>query len=104
MKPVTPLLILLLCMVFLVSCTHYSADQIKQESFIGKEVTLEGKVTQSIKLGDLSGYKIKDEQGEEIGVSAQSLPQEGTEVKVTGVVARDSLFGYYIIETERSEE
>ena len=62
----------------------------------GKEVTVHGTVQNTIKIGQLSGYTLVDEEGHGIRVSSKALPAEGTEITITGIFVRDSLFGYYI--------
>lgn len=62
----------------------------------GKQVTVHGTVTNTVKIGQLSGYTLVDEEGHGIRVSSQSLPAEGKEVTITGTFVMDSLFGYYI--------
>ncbi|MCP4647804.1 MAG: hypothetical protein GY852_08775 [bacterium] len=62
----------------------------------GKEVTVHGTVTNTIKIGQLSGYTLVDEEGHGIRVSSASLPAEGKEITITGVFMQDSIFGYYI--------
>ena len=66
------------------------------KEFAGKEVTVHGTVTNTIKIGQLSGYTLVDEEGHGIRVSSASLPAEGKEITITGIFMQDSLFGYYI--------
>jgi hypothetical protein len=66
------------------------------KDFAGKEVTVHGTVTNTIKIGQLSGYTLIDEEGHGIRVSSASLPAEGKEITITGMFVQDSLFGYYI--------
>lgn len=66
------------------------------EKYLGKKVTVEGAASNVLKIGKLSGFKIS--QGDySIAVSSENLPGEGKQVKVTGIVMKDSLFGYYIL-------
>lgn len=80
--------------LFLVGCTQ-KVSEIKDESHIGKTVTVSGMVTKSFKLGSISGYVLSDKTGE-IGISASRLPAEGDAVTVTGVLIKDTIFGFYI--------
>ena len=66
------------------------------KEFAGKEVTVHGTVTNTIKIGSLSGYTLVDEEGHGIRVSSASLPAEGKEITITGIFMQDSLFGYYV--------
>jgi hypothetical protein len=68
---------------------------IKNEAHVGQTVTVRGVVQTTIKLGDLSGYTLKDDT-DTIAVSSEQLPKEGATITVTGTLMRDTLFGYYI--------
>jgi hypothetical protein len=70
-------------------------SSIKTEANVGKQFTVDGIVMSSFKIGSLSGYTLKDSTGE-IGVSSQTLPKVNTTMVVTGVLMKDSIFGYYI--------
>ncbi|MBU0535380.1 MAG: hypothetical protein KKE20_00280 [Nanoarchaeota archaeon] len=90
------IILLALCvMLILVGCAK-DINDVKTQENIGKKVTVSGTVEQTVKLGKLSGYIIKDETGS-IGVSSQSLPAEGSKITVKGVLMKDTLLGYYII-------
>jgi hypothetical protein len=65
-------------------------------AFKGKQVTVHGTVHDTVKIGQLSGYTLIDEEGHGIRVSSQALPAEGTEITITGTFVMDSLFGYYV--------
>ncbi|MBI2572293.1 hypothetical protein HYV86_00370 [Candidatus Woesearchaeota archaeon] len=96
MASLRSILLTLLVLVFLVGCTVQSIDEIKTEENVGKTFVLKGTVHDSFKIGELSGYTLKDEQGGSIAVGSKSLPAEGEIVTVKGVLIRDSLFGYYL--------
>ncbi|MFW5705151.1 MAG: hypothetical protein ACOCXG_04900, partial [Nanoarchaeota archaeon] len=51
-----------------------------------------------IKIGDLSGYTIVEDDGDSIAISSKDLPEDGTEVTVRGTLMKDTIFGYYIKE------
>lgn len=72
---------------------------VKDSGMVGETVTVSGTVRDAIKLGDISGYTLADDTGS-ISISSRTLPQEGTNVRVTGVVMRDTVFGYYITEDQ----
>jgi hypothetical protein len=80
----------------LVGCTQQYVADIKTEDMIGERVAVAGTVESSWKLGDFSGYIIKDSRGDTIGVSSDALPADGSSVTARGTVMRDTLFGYYI--------
>lgn len=86
---------LLLALLLLTGCTQNIAD-IKDEEHIGDTVVVYGTVENVIKIGGLSGYTLRDANGDTIGVSAERLPAEGDKVTVTGVLIKDTIFGYYI--------
>jgi hypothetical protein len=52
-------------------------------------------VKNSVKIGSLSGFTLEDETGS-ISVRSDELPKEGVKVTVSGVLMKDTIFGYYI--------
>ena len=66
------------------------------DSFVGKEVKVKGVVEASVKIGQLSGFRVNDNTGM-IGVRSDTLPPEGSVVTVVGTVADDTIFGHYIL-------
>ncbi|MGM5487758.1 MAG: hypothetical protein ACQESG_02305 [Nanobdellota archaeon] len=84
--------------LMLVGCAQ-TVEEVKSEENIGKEVAVKGQVLHSVKIGDLSGYILEDENNDTIGVASDSLPTEGDTVKARGVLRKNVIFGYYI-ETE----
>jgi len=94
---------LVLISLLLFGCTQTTSLEDLDENpaeYAGKEVTVKGTVTNTVKIGKLSGYTLIDEEGHGIRVSSASLPAEGKEVTITGTFIQDSLFGYYIQVTE----
>lgn len=85
---------LLLLSVIFSGCTTAIKDVMTEDN-VGSKVTVHGTVDNAIKIGDLSGYTIKDETGT-IRVSSDELPAEGSSKTVSGVLMHDTLFGYYI--------
>ncbi len=68
-----------------------------KEAFDGQTITVSGIAEDTVKIGELSGYSLRDPiTDERIAVSSDTLPREGETVRVTGVWVRDSLFGYYL--------
>jgi hypothetical protein len=86
---------LLLGLILITACSAQKIADIKKTENVGKTVTVSGTVESVIKLGDLSGYTLKDDSGS-ISVSAEELPSKGDEIRVTGVLIKDTIFGYYI--------
>lgn len=86
---------LLFAVIFLFGCVATTIKDVKNPDFVGKKVTVSGTVQNTIKLGTLSGYTIKDET-DTIAVSSESLPIEGTNISVSGILIKDTLLGYYI--------
>jgi len=87
---------LVLVLTLLAGCVPKPISEIKNEQYVGKTVTVRGVVGISIKIGDLSGYTVSDGT-DDIGVKSGTLPEEGTEVTVTGRLMKDTIFGYYIL-------
>ncbi|MFH1972070.1 MAG: hypothetical protein ABIJ18_01185 [archaeon] len=90
-------ILLLLIPLLLISGCVNSVEDVKSEDYIGQTVILKGTVENTIKLGSLSGYTLVDDKGNSIPVSTENLPKEGDKVTISGVVMKDSLFGYYIL-------
>jgi len=97
MRKILTLLSILIVALLIVGCSSVSIKEAKSEGYIGKTVTLSGKADNSIKIGSLSGYTIKDKEGESIAVKSDTLAKEGSEVSVKGTIMKDSLFGYYLL-------
>jgi RNase P/RNase MRP subunit p29 len=91
----TNVLFIILVLSLLVGCTQKISD-IKNEEYVGKEVSIRGTVQGTIKLGKLSGYTLVDGDGNKIGVSSESLPAEGSTITVKGTLIKGPLLGYYI--------
>ena len=91
---IIPLMLILL--VIITGCTAQSIEDVKQEENVGETVTVKGTVSNSIKIGGLSGYLITDSNDDSIAISSQSIPENGEEVRVSGTLMRDTIFGYYI--------
>ncbi|MCH8519312.1 MAG: hypothetical protein LAT82_00990 [Nanoarchaeota archaeon] len=88
---------LMLIISFLITgCVAQNIEEIKHEDNIGKTVTVKGTVSNSIKIGELSGYLITDNKGDTIAISSDSIPENGEELRVSGTLMRDTIFGYYI--------
>lgn len=95
MKQLIAILALALLFGCAMSATKIGDIKSNPDKYLGKEVTVSGTVTDSIKLGKLSGYTLEDATGS-IKVSSASLPADGSNVTVSGTLVKDSLFGYYI--------
>jgi amino acid permease len=84
-------------LILTTACSSHTISEIKNESYVGKTVTVTGKVDSSMKIGKISGYSLKDDTGK-ISVSSQNLPKEGETVTASGVLMKDIILGYYILE------
>lgn len=95
------MILLVLVSVFVVGCASVEINDIKgdSDSWIGEEVRLKGTVSNTIKIGQLSGFTLNQDNSK-INVQSDTLPEEGSEVIVKGVVMKDSLFGPYILAKE----
>ncbi len=71
------------------------------EKYLGQQVTVAGNITESVKIGQLSGFRITDGNAT-MGVRSDTLPPVGTYVTVKGTVVRDTIFGYYILASDVS--
>ena len=87
----------MLCLLVLAGCSQ-SISEVKSEEYIGKQVSVRGTVESTLKIGTLSGYVIRDEEGNTISVSSDNLPEEGKTKTAKGTLMRDTIFGYYIQE------
>ncbi len=87
--------LLIIGLLVLTACTSQSIKDVKNEENVGKKVTVKGNVDSSFKIGELSGYVVNDGT-DSISVSSDELPKEGTTVRVSGTLIKDSIFGYYI--------
>ena len=68
---------------------------IKATDNLNKTFTVEGTVVNNLKIGRLSGFRLKDAT-DSIPISSQNLATINTTVKVTGVLKTSSYFGYYL--------
>ncbi|MGV8161742.1 MAG: hypothetical protein ACP5N2_00235 [Candidatus Nanoarchaeia archaeon] len=93
------LIVLLLLSVLLVTGCAKPISEIKEDRYVDTQVTVKGTVEGTIKLGDLSGYTLKDDSGE-IFISSNSLPAEGDGKSVKGIVKKVPLLGTYYIQTD----
>jgi len=88
--------ILLVSVILVLSgCMATTIKDVKNSDLIGKKVTVSGTVQNTIKIGELSGYTLKDET-DTISVSSESLPEEETKITVSGTLMKTPLLGYYI--------
>lgn len=78
-------------------CGFVSVQELKEnpEKYLGEEVTVTGIVENSIKIGSLSGFSLK-EGDYSIAVQSKELPAEGKKVTVQGTVMKEVFLGYYI--------
>jgi len=89
---------LVLLVLFSGCISVIAIKDVKNDSYVGKEVTVQGTVEGTIKIADLSGYTIKD-TNDSIAVYSLNLPKEGDKKTVTGTLRKVPFIGYYIEET-----
>lgn len=93
-------LLLALCSFLLFGCIDQPVpiEELNENpaEYVGKEISVNGVVEGTFKLGKLSGYKLT-EGNSSITVSSQSLPAEGKDMTIKGTWMRDSIFGYYLL-------
>ena len=70
-------------------------EEIKNDDNVDSIVSARGTVTNTVKIGGLSGYTLIDETGS-IGVSTKNLPNDGDTVTARGKLKKGFLIGYYI--------
>jgi hypothetical protein len=79
----------------------------KPAEFLGKEVTVVGEVTSSVKLPFVpAGYTIRDDTGQMAVVTSGPLPVDGTKVRIRAQVEASATIagrtiGLYLRETRR---
>ncbi len=90
------IVMLLFISAIITGCSMFSSDilEVKKEENLNTKVTISGTVENTIKLGELSGYTLKDETGS-IFVASETLPEEGSKQTVKGTVKK-TLLGYYL--------
>jgi hypothetical protein len=89
------IIFLLFTLIFISGCLTTMIKNVKSTDYVGKKVSVTGTVQNTIKLGDFSGYTIEDKT-DSIRVSSEILPKEGSRIRVSGTLMKDSIFGYYI--------
>jgi len=73
------------------------------DKYMGKEVMIGGTVSNTIKIGGLSGFTLVD-GNDKIAVSSQTLPAEGKTIVVKGTLMKEIFIGYYIYATNIYEK
>jgi len=69
------------------------------EKYMGKEFVVQGTVTNTMKIGSLSGFTLVDGP-DKIIVSSKELPPENKSVAVRGTLMKEALIGYYLYATD----
>jgi len=98
MKKIIIILLLIFTIVF-AGCSQ-TIQEVKKDENVGKIVSISGTVEKTMKLGDLSGYTIKDKNGDIISVASESLPAEGDKIIVKGELVKSKIIGFYIDSTK----
>jgi len=90
-------LILLFIILGISGCGYMSVKVLSEEpeKYLGEEVIVKGTVENTIKIGNLSGFTLRD-GNYSIAVSSKTLPEEGKIVSVKGTVMKEVIIGYYI--------
>jgi hypothetical protein len=83
-----------LVVLLIIGCATKIAD-IKKPEMVGKSVTVHGTAKNTLKIGTISGFQL-DDGNTTILVSTDDLPKDNSNVTVSGILIKDSLFGYYI--------
>jgi len=96
MRIILAIAAVVIAVLLLLGCSNLSIKEAKTEQYIGKSVTISGTAENSLKLGKISGYTLKDDTGEVMTVKSEILPKDGEKITVSGTVIKDSWFGYYL--------
>ncbi|MFA6072843.1 MAG: hypothetical protein WC758_01915 [Candidatus Woesearchaeota archaeon] len=89
---------LLVCVLLVSGCVK-QISEIKSDKYIDEQVTIRGTVVGSIKIGDLSGFTLKDESGE-IFISSNDLPSEESKITKSGIVKKIPIINTYYIDSK----
>lgn len=81
----------IILVVFLAGCTE-STQTIREltanDDFVDKTVKVKGTATNSLKIGELSGYVLVDKNGDDMLVASERLPADGDKVIVDGFLRK----------------
>jgi hypothetical protein len=89
--------LMIIVVLFTAGCMQsQNIADIKNSDHVGKTVTVSGTVQKTLKIGEISGYTLKDSAGNTIAVSSETLPKEGSSMTVSGVLTKGIVFDYYI--------
>lgn len=94
-------IIFLSLMIIGAGCASTQIKDIQEnpEKYMGREVMVSGKVSNTFKIGEISGFTLVDDKYKML-VSSKELPAENKTVTVKGVVMKEILVGYYIYASE----
>jgi predicted small secreted protein len=95
-KKIIYIIMLLMCSTIFTGCQTQSIKDIKNETYIGKTVKIEGTVIESFKLGKVSGFILKDKNNDLIRISSIKLPKQKEKITVKGILMKKPISGYYI--------
>jgi hypothetical protein len=89
--------LLLVVSVLLYGCSSVAVKDINDDPgrYLGKKVSVSGKVVAPIQLGQLSGFTLKDD-GSSIMVSSDMVPKADSDVVVKGTVVKGLFTQHYI--------
>jgi hypothetical protein len=94
------IIILMSFMLIGAGCRAMRVKEILEDSdkYLGKEVLVQGKVSNTFKISQISGFTLVDlsDSKYKILVSSKELPLENKTVTVKGTVMKEILLGYYI--------
>lgn len=95
----TGIIFLIMLSLFISGCGILTVSELNEnkEKYLGEEISVMGIVTNTMKIGSLSGYTLKDEKTEDtIAVRSNNLPEEGKKITIKGTLMKDLVF-YYIL-------
>ena len=99
MKKTYLILAVLAVFIILSGCLGaMTVTQLKENAskYLGEKVTVQGTVSNSTKIGELSGFSLSDGTNS-ILVASQNLPANDAKVVVRGTLMSEVLIGNYIL-------
>ncbi|MCX8194328.1 MAG: hypothetical protein N3G19_03145 [Candidatus Pacearchaeota archaeon] len=89
------ILVLITLAIFVSGCGAVSIEALNEEpeKYMGKELTVSGTVEDTVKIGALSGFRLRESE-HTIAVSSKTLSEEGKRITVKGTLMKDDRLSY----------
>lgn len=88
---------LIILSIFISGCGSITVQQLNEnkDKYFGKEVSVNGIAENTMKIGTISGFTLKSEDGiDQIAVKSDVLPNEGDKITVRGILMKELMFYY----------